>query len=121
MIVLCTSPEIRHQLEPYIVRYYYEHLVEALRDTGRKPTFTLAQAQRAYDFAAVNQAVFGAILVPFFEKAMANNSAITKEELDAKIATLLARSKAAITDALSLMERIAPEWLIVENSAEKEK
>jgi aminoglycoside/choline kinase family phosphotransferase len=68
MTVVCCDAGERHELEAYIVEFYYEELKRLMtKDGGKQLDFSLESLKRAYAMAAVNQSIISAVIVPYHQ------------------------------------------------------
>ncbi|KAI1704744.1 ecdysteroid kinase domain-containing protein [Ditylenchus destructor] len=104
IVVVCCEPEVRKELESFILEYYYDEFSRRMNDSGKSVGYHVEQLKKAYEYAFIPQAVAMCGLVHMFNH-------IKKEDGEDKIESLAKRAKIAVEDAVVLTERLAPEWL----------
>ncbi|KAI1700511.1 ecdysteroid kinase domain-containing protein [Ditylenchus destructor] len=103
-IISCCEPDVRKELESFILEYYYDEFSRRMHDSGKSVGYRIEQLRKAYEYAFISKTVSMC--------GMAHMCAqIKKEDGEDKNKTLAKRAKIAVEDAVVLVERIAPEWL----------
>ncbi|KAH7680245.1 CRE-DHS-27 protein [Aphelenchoides avenae] len=109
---ISADPEVRRQADSFIVQLYYDEVAKNVGEFGHSlpETFTLENVTQAYKLAFVHAAVTISYEPPLFAKT-SRAAGMEEEAVEAQVAKLLARARAAIEDALKVAEEIAPAYI----------
>ncbi|KAI1704745.1 ecdysteroid kinase domain-containing protein [Ditylenchus destructor] len=103
-VMSCCEPEVRKELESFILEYYYDEFSRRMHESGKSVGYRIEQLRKAYEYAFIAKTVAMCGMVHLCAQTK-------KEDGEDKIESLAKRTKIAVEDAVVLTERIAPEWL----------
>jgi len=110
MISSSTEPDVRRELEQFIVDFYYDTLTKLMKERGKSLNFNVEQVRLAYKIASAGCALINVIVAPMYNELDASIKG-SPEEWTYRKAKLLARGRASVDDAIEILKDIAPEWL----------
>ncbi|KAI1731271.1 ecdysteroid kinase domain-containing protein [Ditylenchus destructor] len=103
-VVIGCEPEVRKELDSFILEYYYDEFSRRMNESGKPVGYSIAQLRKAYDYAFITQASMLCFMAKLFDQMKEGES---KENIE----IFAKRAKIAAEDAVVITERTAPEWL----------
>ncbi|KAI1698632.1 ecdysteroid kinase domain-containing protein [Ditylenchus destructor] len=98
--LVCCEPEVRKELESFILEYYYDEFSRRMRESGKPVGYGIEQLRKAYDYAFIFQAGMMGLAAKFFAE-------MKKEECKDNIEKLTKIAKIAAEDAVVVAERMS--------------
>ncbi|KAI1693834.1 ecdysteroid kinase domain-containing protein [Ditylenchus destructor] len=106
IVVVCCEPEVRKELESFILDYYYDEFSRRMHESGKPVGYGIEQLRKAYDYAFIIQGSLMGLMAKFFAD-------MKKDESKDNIEILSKRAKIAVEDAVVVAERTSQDWLTV--------
>ncbi|KAI1699454.1 ecdysteroid kinase domain-containing protein [Ditylenchus destructor] len=104
IIVTCCEPEVRKELESFILEYYYDEFSRRMHESRKPVGYSIEQLRKAYDYAFIIQGGTMGFVAKFFDD-------VKKEESRDNIEKLSKRAKIALEDTVVVAERTSQDWL----------
>ncbi|KAI1718279.1 ecdysteroid kinase domain-containing protein [Ditylenchus destructor] len=102
-VVIGCEPEVRKELDSFILEYYYDEFSRRMHESGKSVGYSIEQLRKAYDYAFIIQASMLSFMAKLFDQMKEGES---KDNIE----IFTKRAKIAAEDAVVVTERTAPEW-----------